>query len=143
MSKKKKRDPLNLNHQTRTRRDYIDYDYAKELSKEEREWLAKFTDEYYGGAFRNDCTDIHKTDEQRKECYGRNNSAQRCIFNLAKQTEKLDEIIEAITAIDTQIQNINHEETLVELLDAKEELTKKLEKISNSKNKSNNNSNKD
>jgi hypothetical protein len=38
-------------HNTASRRDYIDYDYTRSLSREELEWLAKFTDEYYGASF--------------------------------------------------------------------------------------------
>jgi hypothetical protein len=86
-SKRKKRDPLKHSDQVRTRREFIDYDYVNQLSKEERDFLAKFTDEYYGGA-------VKKGDAER------NNEIGRCQYNLSKTTGKMKEIIECITTID-------------------------------------------
>lgn len=36
---------------TRSRKDYIDADFLDQLTPEELEWYAKFTDEYYGASF--------------------------------------------------------------------------------------------
>lgn len=49
---KKKRNPLNPAHTTKSRRDYLDYDYIDQLDDEQVEWLAKFTDEFYGADFK-------------------------------------------------------------------------------------------
>lgn len=38
-------------HNTKARRDFIDYDYLEQLSEEETKWLAQFSDEYYGAGF--------------------------------------------------------------------------------------------
>jgi len=51
MTNKKKKDYLNTSNHPHERREYIDYDYARKLSPEERKWLEKFTGEYYGAAF--------------------------------------------------------------------------------------------
>ena len=49
---KKKRNSLDPSKTTKQRRQYIDYDYSSKLNDEEREFLATFTDEYYGGSFK-------------------------------------------------------------------------------------------
>jgi len=43
----------------------VDYDYTKRLSKEEKDWLERFTDEYYRNDFRND-SPVHELDESRE-----------------------------------------------------------------------------
>jgi len=131
-SKPKKRDPLKTKDQSRLRRQFIDYDYIKKLSPEEREFLAKFTDEYYGGGgFKRgedgkfDYTDnVHKTDELRRDCYNKNNQNQRCIYSLAKTTNKVYELEEAITKAENSgenlqdLFNLNHEDDIIELIDS-------------------------
>ena len=52
MTKKPKKDYLNTSNHPHERREYIDYDYTKKLSPEERAWLEKFTGEYYGADFK-------------------------------------------------------------------------------------------
>lgn len=96
----KKRNPLNPNHQVRTRREFIDYDYVNQLSKEEIEFLKKFTDEYYGGGnFKrnedrtfNYSKNAHKTDIERRECYKRNARQSRDLYNLLKISGRLENI---------------------------------------------------
>jgi hypothetical protein len=48
---KKRRDALSANRHNQSRQEYVDYDYVKKLSKEERDYLAKFTDEFYGATW--------------------------------------------------------------------------------------------
>jgi len=48
---KRKRSSTNPHHNPRQRKDYIDYDYTSKLNLEEIEFLEKFTNEFYGGAF--------------------------------------------------------------------------------------------
>lgn len=117
---KKERNPLDPHHHPRNRQDFIDYDYTSELDEESKEFLAKFTDEYYGGAFsksekavkakknehiklsnraghiedvdKYDDTNLHKTEKLRKECYKRNSYSRNCIVNFAKLSRRLDAI---------------------------------------------------
>jgi hypothetical protein len=49
-------------YNTKTRGDFIDYDYDDKLSEEDRKYLAKFTDEFYGAAFDISPTFIKYTD---------------------------------------------------------------------------------
>jgi hypothetical protein len=48
---KRRRDALGANRHIQSRQEYVDYDYVKKLSKEERDYLAKFTDEFYGATW--------------------------------------------------------------------------------------------
>lgn len=48
-------------YNTSNRRNSIDYDYVDSLGKDEQEWLAKFTDEYYCASF--DYNDAYMTQD--------------------------------------------------------------------------------
>lgn len=124
--KKKKRDPLNLKHQTRPRREYIDYDYADTLNPEDREFLAKFTDEYYGGGgFKRKeeggeydySQSIHKSDKLRRLCYNRNDSIKRCIYTLARTTQKLAGDLEMQHYLDNSVKDKDTEEILIDYIE--------------------------
>lgn len=113
--------------QVRTRREFIDYDYVNQLSPEERKFLAKFTDEYYGGAIlKGDKNAIHYSDDPkeydrlRKDCYNRNNEISRCQYNLSRTTAKMHELIEAITTIDKLSSGGDYEAFLIRLEDLME-----------------------
>jgi hypothetical protein len=54
----------------------VDYDYIDQLSPDEKEWLARFTDEYTGADFRG-TPNLHQTAEQRRERYNAKNMANR------------------------------------------------------------------
>lgn len=121
LKRKKIRDPLNPAHQTRPRRDYIDYDYINKLDPKAREFLAKFTDEFYGGAFLKTESgyyskkNIHRTAKLRRNCYNRNDASKRCIFTLAKITEKLQDF-DAYTESYEAISD-GFEDAVIEILD--------------------------
>lgn len=51
MSKRTKSDGLKTKNSPRQRRGYLDYDYVAKLSPDEKDFLAKFSDEYYGSDF--------------------------------------------------------------------------------------------
>lgn len=45
----------------------VDFDYEKKLSASEKQWLAKFSDEYYGSDFKEN--PIHTLDRHRRELH--------------------------------------------------------------------------
>lgn len=74
-------DPL---YNTKVRRENIDMDYVQTLNNDDKAWLNKFMEEYNGASFKNDGTDIHDTQELRRDCYGRNNQRNRCLYGVSK-----------------------------------------------------------
>lgn len=57
----------------------IDYDYLDKLTEKEKAWLNKFTHEYTNaGKLNKKHKPLHKTPEQKKDCYDRNNARNRC-----------------------------------------------------------------
>lgn len=47
----------------KNRRSYVDYDYVEQLTDEEKKWLSKFSDEYYGSDFKINPTYIKENGE--------------------------------------------------------------------------------
>jgi hypothetical protein len=109
-SRRKKRDlerypALNPRLNARTRFEVLDMDYLKKLEDSDLEYMNKFMGEYVSGAFKKDDTgeysseNFHKTQEERRECYTRNNTRNRCgltISNATGQTVRADNINELI-----------------------------------------------
>lgn len=62
--------------------------YVGKLNEEEKAWMAKFVDEYVNASFGDD--PLHKTKEEQRELYNRNNIRNRDIFTKAKASGKLD-----------------------------------------------------
>ena len=89
---------MNPKYHPRTRTSYLDYDYIDKLSPKEREFLARFTDEYYGGAFEKtesgnySTKNLHKTQKLRRECYKRNRDQNYCQYNMANLSDRLNDI---------------------------------------------------
>lgn len=121
---KKKRDlekypALNPRLNAKTRFEVLDMDYLKKLSAEELEFMNKFMGEYVSGAFKKDengeysSENLHKTQEERRECYTRNNTRNRCgltISNATGQTIRSDDIndlVDTMTDLDSLKQNPN------------------------------------
>ncbi len=81
----------------KTRTDLIDYDYVHKLSKKDKEWLAKFTEEYTNVSFdRQDYKKnlVVKEEKNRKEVDDMNNARNRCIWTRQKASigpESLDD----------------------------------------------------
>ena len=78
-------------------------DYLKKLNKDELEFLNQFMAEYVSGAFKKDENggysedNLHKSVEERRECYTRNNTRNRCgltISNATGQTYRSDNLEE-------------------------------------------------
>lgn len=62
-------------------RAHLDFDYVKNLSEKERNWLARFSAEYYQNTFENNPKDLHQAGtEERRECYRREHARNRDLF---------------------------------------------------------------
>jgi predicted acyl esterase len=73
----------------RTRQDLIYVDYLDKLTPKELEWLNKFNGEYVNASFNEDPKkNLHKKKAQRKDCYDRNNSRNRCEWTRQKAQGK-------------------------------------------------------
>jgi hypothetical protein len=121
---KKKRDlekypALNPRLNAKTRFEVLDMDYLKKLEKKDLEFLNQFMGEYVSGAFKK-TTDgeyseenLHKTVEERRECYTRNNTRNRCgltISNATGQTYRSDDItgfVDSLTDADAMVDGVN------------------------------------
>lgn len=74
----------------KNRRDLVDQDYLDKLKPEEKAWLDKFNSEYIGATFKKNSDgtysedNLHKTAEQRQDCYHRNNARNRCELTRAE-----------------------------------------------------------
>ena len=58
--------------------------YAKTLPSEAREWLNRFSEEYVCANMGHAGEKLHKTKEQVKSVYDRNNARNRCIYTREK-----------------------------------------------------------
>jgi hypothetical protein len=134
MSKAKRRkkhadlDPL---YMPRVRREFVDYDYTKNLSPEEKDFLAKFTSEYYGasikktkkGALRKG--QVHTKKEHAKEAYDANNRRNNDVYGVTRINGLLSEL-------DYQPDHIGladfnkSEQAMIELLSQEEEQIRSL-----------------
>lgn len=56
------------------------------------EWLNQFYGEFVNASFKGDGTDLHDTQELKKDCYNKNNSRNRCLYNHTKKTGKLGRV---------------------------------------------------
>ena len=129
MSKKKdkgrkKRDlekypALNPRLNAKTRFEVLDMDYIKKLNKSELEYLNQFMGEYVSGAFKKTSEgeysedNMHKTTKERRECYTRNNTRNRCgltVSNATGQTYRSDDIagfMDSLTDTDSMVNGVN------------------------------------
>lgn len=64
--------------------------YFDKLSPAEKEWMNKFTEEYVHANIGDN--PLHKTAEQKKSCYNRNNARNRCEYTRAKAQNKLKHV---------------------------------------------------
>lgn len=121
---KKKRDlekypALNPRLNAKTRFEVLDMDYLKKLGKSDLEYLNQFMGEYVSGAFKKTSEgeysedNMHKTLEERRECYTRNNTRNRCgltVSNATGQTYRSDDIagfMDSLTDADAMVEGVN------------------------------------
>jgi hypothetical protein len=120
---KEKYPGLNVKRMVSNRREYVDYDYVEDLDAKAKDWLNRFTEEYYISNFKHKGKLIDGSDEARKESYHRNNARNRCEYSKAKSTKLLDNAPskEYLTRkIDDNYLNnaVNQEDMLIELIEA-------------------------
>lgn len=77
MSKKKPRYGLEPNCVVYAAREYVDFDYVDILSEADKDFLDRFSREYYNNFFAKNAPTIHKTAEQKREVYRVNHARRR------------------------------------------------------------------
>ena len=94
-------------------------DYLKKLDDESLRYMNQFMAEYVSGAFKKDengdysSENLHKTAEERRECYTRNNTRNRCgltISNATGQTlrsDNINEFMDFMTNADEMVDSVN------------------------------------
>jgi hypothetical protein len=101
-------------------------DYLKKLDDAELKFMNQFMGEYVSGAFKK--TDngeyseenFHKTSEERRECYTRNNTRNRCgltVSNATGKTYRCDDIssfMDSLTDVDSMIDSTNSFSNLIQ-----------------------------
>lgn len=83
---------LKKQYNSKLKQEYLDQDYISQLSEEEKQFLSDFNEEYYGANldFKNlENNRFHKTKEEKKACTDRNNARNRCIYGIAKATNRV------------------------------------------------------
>lgn len=115
--------PLKHEYNLKSRIDLLDYDYLDKLNPKEKEWLAKFTEEYTHANFSHSGTKIHKKKAHKTDSYNRNNARNRDIYTIQKSRHHLGNLDE----LKFEEEKIEIEDKLIEKLDLKKfkELTNK------------------
>lgn len=103
----------------------VDQDYVKDLDPATADWLGKFNQEFYRNRVtKGSTTDLHSTDTLRKDCYSRENAANRDLFavknvgNMVDAFSISDEDGNEIDAMDLIADITNpHEDQLINRID--------------------------
>lgn len=100
--------------------EYLDYDYVTQLTDKEKEFLNKFSEEYYRAYFKKDAKKhLHKK-KDRKSVYASNNARNRDLYSEARKKGQLDLFGE--TSPSTGLAKAaEYEDELIEFLDASKE----------------------
>ncbi len=77
-------------------REFVDQDYIHRLSERDKLWLSKFNDEYYNNRFRNNETDFHQTQTQKRERFRNTNAMNRDTYAVLKAGRALKRTTEAL-----------------------------------------------
>ena len=75
--------------------DNVSPDFVRTLSEAERAWLERFNREYYGAdsTSLNSSEALHSTQELRRDIFGAQNAANRCVYSRAAAFEgRLEEM---------------------------------------------------
>lgn len=103
----------------KTRFDLIDMDekYWADLKKDPKamEYLNSFNEEFVNASFKKGKKHLHKTKNQRRDSYNRNNARNRCIYTREKAQGKLDYIEDLKVNMEQEF--IEYEDKLIESID--------------------------
>lgn len=91
---------LKKGYNSKIKQEYLDFDYVRELSEEEKAWLSAFSEEYYGANldFKNlENNRFHKTQAEKKACTDRNNARNRCVYGIAKATNRVLDVEQPVS----------------------------------------------
>jgi hypothetical protein len=88
----------------KSRAELLDFDYLHKLSEKEKEWLAKFSEEYISASFntKSPRKNLHKNKALRKSVYDANNARNRDILTRAKASGNcyyIDEVFRSEDAL--------------------------------------------
>ena len=88
--KKDKHLALNPKCHYKSTQDLVDYDYTKKLSETDKDFLDKFSEEYYGARFKGP-NSIHP-DSDRKQIYRENDRRKKTVLSARRfSCQKLGE----------------------------------------------------
>lgn len=113
----------------KTRWEYLDQDYIDKLSDSEKEWLSNFNEEWLSGNFNHEGEQLHKTPEEKRECYTRNNARNRDLYTISRTRGWVVGMNESQDAIeDSQVTNPqSQEDALLTLMELKDKIKKESE----------------
>jgi hypothetical protein len=103
----------------------VDQDYKKDLDPEAAEWLGRFNQEYYRNRFESIEKDLHNTPELKKSCYSNENARNRDLYAIKSTGNMVDDFGYSddndhfISELDLVSDGINHEDSLIAMIDAK------------------------
>lgn len=85
---------LKKQYNSRVRQEYMDQDYIRDLTEEEKTFLNQFNEEYYGAKldFQNLENNLHNNEELKKDCTDRNNARNRCAYGIAKAGNRINDM---------------------------------------------------
>lgn len=103
-------------YNSKIKQELLDVDYIDKLNDEEKDFLNRFLEETVNARFDHDGKKIYRKKKDQLELYQENNSRNRCQYNIAKVTGRL----EYDTTTKTEIKDVA-EDVLIELIDRKNE----------------------
>ena len=116
-------------YNSKIKHEYLDQDYIEELSEQEKDWLNKFNEEYYGASldYKQLDNNFHNNERLKKDCTDRNNARNRCVYGLAKATGRIiDPSMTGLGKVDETVENqsdANIENYVIDYLDSKDTKT--------------------
>lgn len=82
----------------KVRREFVDHDYVKQLTMEEKDWLSKFDSEFYGASIRKTKagtirkSHLHNKNEHAKELFDANNRRNNDLYGVTRINGLLENI---------------------------------------------------